>query len=167
MTPSITIGIPVYNGMPWICETVESIRQQTCSDFAVLIIDDGSTDGSGEYLQSLSDPRFRLIRQENRGLTATLNRMLAEAETPWLMRQDADDIAFPERVVRTLECIQRYPNAGLLFSHACHYQNNRTFGRLLTTEGSPEVLHRLTISGYLPTICYSTVVLNVAKTREL
>lgn len=167
MTPSITIGIPVYNGMPWICETVESIRQQTCSDFAVLIIDDGSTDGSAEYLQSLRDPRFRVIRQENRGITATLNRMLTETESPWLMRQDADDIAFPERVARTLEYIQRYPNAGLLFSHACHYQNNRTFGRLLTTEGSPEVLHRLTISGYLPAICHSTVVLNIAKTREL
>jgi glycosyltransferase involved in cell wall biosynthesis len=93
MTPAITIGTPVYNGMPWIRETIESIRRQTCADFAVLVIDNGSTDGAGKYRCSLRDSRFRIVTQENPGITATLNRMLAETESPWLMRQDADDIA--------------------------------------------------------------------------
>ncbi len=167
MKPLITVGIPLYNGMPWIKETIESIRRQTFTDFAVLIIDDGSTDGPEEYLRSIHDPRFRIVEQENRGITATLNRMLAEIESPWLMRLDADDIALPQRLARTMECIQRYPEAGLLYSHACHYQGNKTLGRLLTTEGSPEDLHNLVLSGYLPAICHSTVVLNVARTREL
>jgi len=70
-------------------------------------------------------------------------------------------------VARTMAYIERYPDAGLFYSHACHYQNNRTFGRLFTTEGTPESLHRLTSAGYLPAICHSTVVLNVAKTLQL
>ena len=83
----ITVGIPVYNGMPYLPESVESILRQDYNDFEILIINDGSTDDSVDYLHSLRDPRLRILHQENRGLTATLNRMLSEATTPWLARR--------------------------------------------------------------------------------
>src|SRR5579872_5321061 len=80
--PLLTVGIPVYNALPYLRESVESILNQTYENFELLIIDDGSTDDSLEYLKSIRDRRLRLIHQENRGLTATLNRMLAEANSP-------------------------------------------------------------------------------------
>src|ERR1700692_3965269 len=95
----LTLGLPVYNAMPFLPQTLDSLLRQSYEDFELLVIDDASTDGSLGYLKSIKDSRLRLISQENRGLTATLNRMLAEANTPWLVRHDADYIAFPHRVV--------------------------------------------------------------------
>ncbi len=76
MAPLLTVGIPVYNGMPFLPEAVDSILSQAFDDYELLVINDGSTDGSWEYLKSLRNQRLRLISQENRGLTTTLNRML-------------------------------------------------------------------------------------------
>ena len=78
----VTVGLPVYNAMPFLPETIDSLLQQTCADFEVLAIDDGSTDDSLDYLMSIQDSRFKVISQPNAGLTNTLNRMLAEVETP-------------------------------------------------------------------------------------
>jgi glycosyltransferase involved in cell wall biosynthesis len=167
MPPLLTVGIPVYNGMPWLPEMIESIRGQTYQDFAALVIDDGSSDGSAEYLRSIRDPRFRIVRQENRGITATLNRILAEVESPWMVRHDCDDVAFPQRLARTVDAITLFPDTGMLHSHAMHYQNGHRLGRLKTTVGDPVYLRRLAQRGYLPSICHSTVTLNVDKVRTL
>ena len=69
---TLTITLPVYNGMPYLKDAVESVLAQTFADFRFLIIDDGSTDGTAEYLRSLNDPRLRVIIRENRGLGTTL-----------------------------------------------------------------------------------------------
>ena len=62
-----------------------------------------------DYLKSIQDSRFKVVSQANSGLTATLNRMLAEADNPWLVRQDADDIAYPNRIELITEYINKYP----------------------------------------------------------
>jgi hypothetical protein len=160
----MTIGLPVFNAMPYLHETVESILRQTHSDFAVLAINDGSTDGSLEYLKSLRDHRFHVRDQQNQGLTATLNRMLHEVETPWLVRLDADDVAYPDRLARTIEHIERYPDAGMFYSPADYYPGE-SFGRFRSTQGTPEEIRQLVRSGYLPSICHPTVTLNVNKAK--
>lgn len=163
----VTIGLPVYNAMPFLPETIDSLLRQTYSDFQVLAIDDGSTDDSLDYLKSIQDSRFKIITQSNRGLTATLNRMLAETQTPWLIRQDADDIAYPNRIELIAEHINRYPDAGMFYSYAKYYQNAESFGTFRTTKASPDILSSLTKAGYLLAICHPTAALNVAKTKEL
>jgi glycosyltransferase involved in cell wall biosynthesis len=165
MTPQITIGIPVYNALPWLKESIQSVLAQTVSDFEVLIIDDGSTDGTWEFLCSIHDPRIRVLRQENRGITQTLNRMLDEIRTPWLMRLDGDDVVMPNRVERVCGAIRQHPNAGLLYSGASHYQHGRFWGQLKTTVGDPEKLREITRSGYLLAINHSSVTLNVEKAK--
>jgi glycosyltransferase involved in cell wall biosynthesis len=95
---TLTITLPVYNGMPFLKDAVESVLRQTFTDFRFLIIDDGSTDGSTEYLRSLNDPRLRVIFRENRGLGATLNQLFAESETEYVARMDADDVCAPDRI---------------------------------------------------------------------
>lgn len=163
---TVTIGLPVYDAMPFLPETINSILAQTESDFKVLAIDDGSNDGSLDYLKSVDDNRIQVISQENRGLTATLNRMLEEAKTPWLIRHDADDIAYPNRVKLIIENIKSYPEAGMFYSYASYYQSNKSFGTFRTTKAPPDVLCNLTKAGYLLSICHPTVTLNVKKAVE-
>jgi len=163
----LTVGLPVHNAMPFLPETVDSLLKQSYENFELLVIDDGSRDDSLAFLKSIKDRRLRLISQENRGLTATLNRMLAEVNTPWLVRHDADDIAFPHRLGLIAESIGRYPDAGMFYSYARYYQNGRFFGTFRTTSATPERLRDLTRAGYLLAICHPTVTLNVAKTIDL
>src|SRR6202011_2289694 len=117
----ITVGIPVFNAMPYLPEALESILRQGYTDFTILAINDGSTDGSLEYLQSIPDPRLRILNQQNQGLTSTLNRMLFEVKTPWLVRFDSDDVAYPHRLAFTIESIERYPRSGMMYSMAEYY----------------------------------------------
>ena len=163
----LTVGLPVYNAMPFLPQTVESILRQTYADFELLVIDDGSTDHSLDYLKSLKDPRVRLLSQENQGLAATLNRMLREARTPWLVRQDADDLALPQRLAVVASHIERYPDAGMFYSYARYYQDGRFFGNFRTTTHTPEGLRELTSRGWLLAICHPSVTLNVEKTMEV
>jgi glycosyltransferase involved in cell wall biosynthesis len=164
MKHSITVGLPVFNAMPYLPQTMESLLRQTYSDFTILVVDDGSTDDSLEYLQSIRDPRLTVKTQGNRGLTATLNRMLAEVTTPWLVRQDADDIAYPQRLQHTVEQIGKHPDAGMFYSLADYYPSGLKFR---TTQGPPELLQQITQSGYLLSICHPSVTLNVQKALEV
>lgn len=101
----LTITLPVYNGMPYVKDAVESILAQTHDDFHFLIIDDGSRDGSTEYLKSINDSRVHLIVRENRGLGATLNQLFAESETEYVVRMDSDDVCAPDRLQKMMEFI--------------------------------------------------------------
>jgi glycosyltransferase involved in cell wall biosynthesis len=152
--PLLTVGLPVHNAMPYLPEAVESLLVQTYSQFEILAIDDGSTDSSLEYLRSVRDPRLRIISQENRGITLTLNRILAEVRSPWLARHDADDVAYPN------------PEAGMFYSLAEYYPIG-SLGKFRSTRGTPEEIHKLVLNGYLPAICHPSVTLNVAKVRTL
>lgn len=98
--PSVTVLLPVYNAAAYVEEAVRSILQQTFTDFELLILDDGSTDSSGQLLEGLAfqDRRIRLVRRENRGLIATLNEGLALARGEFIARMDADDRSMPERL---------------------------------------------------------------------
>lgn len=97
--PTVSVLLPVYNASPFVEEAVLSILGQTYGDFELIVIDDGSTDGSGDLLQLLADldPRIRFISRENRGLVATLNEMLAIARGRFIARMDADDVSRSDR----------------------------------------------------------------------
>jgi glycosyltransferase involved in cell wall biosynthesis len=90
--------------------------QQTHRDIRVMAIDDGSTDGSDEVLRAAAelDRRITPIFRENRGLIATLNEGLALAETDYIARMDADDIAYPDRLADQLRTFDANPGLGLL-----------------------------------------------------
>jgi len=164
--PLITVGLPVWNAMPYLPEAMESLLAQSYSDFEILAIDDGSTDASLDYLLSIRDSRLRVISQENHGLTAVLNRMLNEVSSPWLARHDADDVAYPQRLARTVQQIKERPDAGMFYSLAEYYPAT-SVGEFRCTKGAPGEIRDLVLSGYLPAICHPSVTLNVAKAKEL
>lgn len=98
-SPNISVILPVYNAEKYISEAVESILAQTLPDFELILIDDGSTDGSGAILDSYAerDTRIRVYHQSQCGLVAALNGGIDLARGEWIARMDADDIALPNR----------------------------------------------------------------------
>ena len=109
--PAISVVLPVYDGERYVAEAVESILVQTFRDFELLIVDDGSKDGSLEILRDYAgrDPRVRLTSRPNAGLVPTLNEMLARARGEFIARMDADDVALPERFARELAYLRTHP----------------------------------------------------------
>lgn len=98
--PTISVLLPVRNGMPYLPIAIESLLAQTFGDFEIIAIDDGSTDGTADYLRGLRDPRLRSISPGGAGLAAALNAGLVEARGRFIARQDADDWSMPERFAR-------------------------------------------------------------------
>ena len=163
----VTVGLPVYNAMPYLPEALESLLRQSVPDFEILAIVDGATDESLAYLESVRDSRLRVLVQPNLGVTATLNRMLRECRTPWLVRQDADDVSHPRRLERLIEAIAEFPEAGMFYSLANYHPRGHAVGRFRCSRGSPIELRGIVRSGYLLAICHSSVALNVPRTLAL
>lgn len=162
-----TIGINAYNASPFIEKTLASVFVQTVSDFEVVVVDDGSTDNTVDLLKKITDPRLRIVRQENKGIAEALNRTITEAKGEWLVHLDADDVCYPHRLARVAEAIRKNPQAGLFYSRADYFNKQGCFGSFRTTEASPHALRAITQSGYLLAICHSTSVFNVEKLKAL
>ncbi|MGD8367122.1 MAG: glycosyltransferase [Desulfobacterales bacterium] len=107
---SVSVVLPVHNRRRWIEEAVESVAAQTLTDFELIAVDDGSTDGTGEIL-SRYESRLRLIRQENRGVSAARNRGVAEARGRWIAFIDSDDLWRPEKLALQTAFFQNRPDA--------------------------------------------------------
>jgi glycosyltransferase involved in cell wall biosynthesis len=113
----VTVLMPVYNGEKYLSEAIDSVLNQTYKDFEFLIINDGSSDGSVDIINSYNDPRIRLINNEkNLQLIATLNLGLDLAKGKYIARMDCDDIAFPERLEEQVAFMDANPEVGILGS---------------------------------------------------
>lgn len=110
--PVISVVMAVYNGEPFLVNAIESILNQTFTDFEFLIVDDGSTDNTGNILEEFaaSDSRVIIIHQENIGLTESLNRLCKIAKGEFIARMDADDISLPERIEKQAKKLQETPD---------------------------------------------------------
>jgi glycosyltransferase involved in cell wall biosynthesis len=110
--PPITVLMPVYNGQVFLAEAIESILNQTFTDFEFLIIDDGSTDESLKIIQKYAqkDPRIKIVSNEtNLKLITTLNKGISLARGEYIARMDADDISQPMRLERQFHFMQNHP----------------------------------------------------------
>jgi glycosyltransferase involved in cell wall biosynthesis len=100
----ISILMPVYNGEKYLREAIDSILNQTFTDFEFLIVDDGSTDNSVEIINSYQNSRINLVKNDkNEGLVYTLNRGLSLAKGEYIARMDCDDISLPERLKKQID----------------------------------------------------------------
>lgn len=113
--PKVTVLMSVYNGERYLREAVESILNQTFEDFLFLIVNDGSTDGTGSILQGYGDRRIRLVENEkNLGLTRSLNRGIEMTRSEYVARMDADDVSSAERLEKQVCYLEDNPEVGLL-----------------------------------------------------
>ena len=114
-TPRVTVLMTVFNGERHLREAVDSVLRQTFGDFELVIVDDGSTDGTAALLAAISDPRVRVTHNdENLGLTPSLNRGLGLARGELIARHDADDVSEPERIARQIAFLDAHPDVALV-----------------------------------------------------
>ena len=108
----ISVVMPTYNvSVPILKEAVKSILNQSFREFEFIIIDDASTDGTWDYLNSLDDKRLKLIRNEtNLGITKSLNIGLRAAKGKYIARMDSDDISLPMRFEKQYKFMESHPN---------------------------------------------------------
>src|SRR5438105_464155 len=115
--PQVSIVMSVYNGQPFLEETVKSILSQTFTDYEFVIIDDSSVDDTWEVLTRYADHDQRLVlrrNERNMGVVLSLNRGLDLAKGKFIVRQDADDISLPQRIEKQVNYLEAHPECGLV-----------------------------------------------------
>jgi glycosyltransferase involved in cell wall biosynthesis len=131
---SVTVLMPVYNAGIFLHQAIASILQQSDRNFELLIINDASTDGSGDIIQEYAkgDDRITFVSHtQNMGLAATLNEGLALARYDLVARMDQDDEALPTRLAIQLEYMQAHPEVWVAGSFVYHMAAERTGDRLV------------------------------------
>ncbi len=133
----VSVVIPVHNGEKYLAQAIESVLPQTFRDFELLIVDDGSTDGSRAIMDRYArrDARIRILYQVNRGVSAAGNLGFEKARGEWVARLDADDLFLPDKLQRQIAFIRQHPDVrivgtlGYFINHA-----GRVIG-LVSTDG--------------------------------
>lgn len=113
--PLVSVLLPVKDGAATLTASMRSILTQTMGDFELLVIDDGSCDGSGELARAMGDPRVRVLGDaQGRGLAFRLNQGVGKARGKYIARMDADDLAFPERFARQVAFLEANTDVDLV-----------------------------------------------------
>jgi glycosyltransferase involved in cell wall biosynthesis len=126
-SPQVTVLIPVFNGAKYLHETLMSLLRQSLRNFELIVVDDGSTDSSIDIVYSLNDTRIKVIRLDHQGLSQALNRGLQEASTPYVARNDQDDLSLPHRLERQLNLMTEYPEAECFFTYYTKFGKTRSW----------------------------------------
>jgi len=110
--PTISVIIPTYNRKEWLQEAIDSVLAQRSVSLECIVVDDGSTDGTGEAVNTRYGGRIRYVYQANAGESAARNHGAALAAGDYLAFLDSDDIWLPDKLARQLDAIQSDPQAG-------------------------------------------------------
>ena len=123
----ISVIMSVYNDSNYLGKAIESILNQTLTDFEFLILDDGSTDGSKEIIKYYAkiDKRIKFNENpKNLGLATSLNKLIKLAKGQYIARMDADDESFPVRFEKQINYFNKFPETDVLGTGAIIIDNN-------------------------------------------
>lgn len=135
----ISIVIPLYNKANYIANTLKTVFAQTYQDFEVVIVDDGSTDGSEKVVETMQDARIRLIKQQNAGVSAARNNGIAEARGEYIALLDADDEWKPTYLATQMALVEKYPQCDVF---CCNYEFRNGEGQVSST-----IVNKLSFEG--------------------
>lgn len=135
----ISVVIPLYNKEQSITSTLQTVLKQTYQDFEIVIVNDGSTDHSVEEVKKVTDPRIRLIHQNNAGVSAARNRGIEEAKGEYIAFLDADDEWKSDYLKIQYKLTQKYPECCVF---ACNYEFKDTQGKV-----TPTIIRKLPFKG--------------------
>ncbi|MFW5883131.1 MAG: glycosyltransferase family 2 protein, partial [Verrucomicrobiota bacterium] len=156
--PKVSVIIPTYNRKALLARAIESVQAQTFTDFELLVIDDGSTDGTAELMAALDEPRLRYLQQpQNAGVAAARNRGLREARGRYIAFLDSDDTWLPHKLASQVEILDAAPEAvGLVYGGVedVGADTTRTFlpeaeGRIFEALLLSNVVHAATITSLI------------------
>jgi glycosyltransferase involved in cell wall biosynthesis len=129
MSIELTVIVPIYNGMPHLAETIDSILVQRRPSFELLLINDGSNDKgrTKSYLDSLTDSRVRVIHKDNEGLCRTMNLGFREARGSYVARVDQDDLCTPRRFEVQHTYLESHRTVDVVFSHTYKFGDKQVW----------------------------------------
>lgn len=113
-TPRVSVIMPMYNALPYAKDAIGSILSQSFTDFELLIVDNGSSDGSAEYARSLPDPRIRVLSETQRGAGRALTKGIFASRGELLAVMDSDDVSHPDRLRTEVEFLDAHPEIVLV-----------------------------------------------------
>ncbi|WP_223582061.1 glycosyltransferase family 2 protein [Sphingobacterium sp. GVS05A] len=164
--PTVTVLMAAYNSERYISQAIQSVLDQSYTDFELLIIDDGSTDGTLEKIKIYKDNRIRILQNEsNNGVVYTRNRALLEANGEFIAIMDSDDMATTDRLETLLNKFYENPELALIGSHAKVIDANGDLtGHLIKVETNPELLKYRLLFGN--SFAHSSVMMRTDVFRE-
>lgn len=116
--PTVSVLIPAYNRATYVGEAIQSILDQSFCDLEVVVVDDGSTDNTAEVVASFTDPRVRLIRQENRGISGAFNTAYRGSRGRYIAMLGSDDRWLPGLLAEEIPILETNPDMGLVYARA-------------------------------------------------
>lgn len=118
MNSKVTAISVFYNRAELVAESVASLLDQTYSNYEVVLVDDGSTDGTLEELEKFADPRVRILHHGNMGFVRSVRRAIEESEGEFIAIHGSGDVSYRERIQKQAEYLERHPDVGLVSSHS-------------------------------------------------
>lgn len=140
VTPIVSVIIPTYNREGFIGEAIQSVLEQTFFNFEIIVVDDGSSDGSAALIQRFSDARIIFLRQENKGRSCARNRALAQASGRYIAFLDSDDLYMPGKLATQVQYLDAHPEVGMVYTSAYCIDS---FGNSLNKN------YQASVSGYI------------------
>ena len=125
-SPLLSVVIPAYNIAPYIEAAVRSALGQTLRSLEVIVVDDGSTDTTAAVVQGIDDPRLRLLRKPNGGLSSARNAGIRAARGRHVGLLDGDDIWMPTKAERQIAVLEAAPAVALTYSHSAYLREDGT-----------------------------------------
>lgn len=161
----VSVLIPCYNASKYISSCIESVLLQDLADFEILIVDDGSNDSSLEIIRSYDDERIRLIELEkNAGITNALNIGLKYCEGQFIARMDADDIAFPSRLSKQVNYLEKYPDHIAVGSSIINFDELGNEALIPYPESNMDIISNLLL--FERTMCHPSVMFRRSVVTE-
>lgn len=158
----VSVVMPAYNASQFISQAIESVLAQTCRDFELIVIDDGSTDNTLEIAEKYAaqDARVRVYTQPNQGFAPTLHRGFDLAANEWVFRMDADDLMRPNRIERQLAFIAEHPELAVASSLNRYIDSkNRVIGKSVSALLTHEAVDKLIAANELIGFCHPAAAL--------
>ena len=153
--PRVSIVIPAYDAMRYLPETVNSALAQSFTDFEIIIVNDGSTDGIEAWYSGLADSRVTLISQSNQGKSVAVNNGLAQSQGEYIAFLDADDLWETTKLEKQVSCLDASPSVGLVYTWtALADETGQPTGRVLASHAEGNVWKSLILKNILT--CGST-----------
>ena len=152
----ISVLMTAYNAEKFIGEAIQSVLQQTFTDFEFIIVNDGSTDGTRDIIYSFNDERIKYTEQANSGIAQALNHGLQKANGTFIARFDADDICYPQRLQKQYEFIKAFPQHSIIGSSVDYIDQDGEYIFTFSAPG-PTSLHIDTIKWQTCPFIHSSV----------
>lgn len=143
--PKVSVVIPAFNALKYLPETLKCLFNQTFDDFEVIIVDDGSSDGTAEWASRIEEPRVKLITQANQGSSGARNTGIKNSQGEFIAFMDADDFWQSTKLEKQVEVLEANPEVGLVYNWVDYIdEKGEPTGRIVKPDAQGHIWDKFT-----------------------